>query len=365
MTHTCPGCGGSYEVADNLVGRRVRCSQCGTVSVAGATSGARPTPRVPVPPPAPPPPVGPVVPAPALPQGRTRGVPLRTPRRIWISVAIGVGVAATCALVGLLAFFTGGWGSAYPTPKAAFEGMLRAARSDDKRAFLTCLDKYTRACLADPQKQVSEEQWSAIMGRVKQTFRDPIFGEPRIDGEMATMEVRNRGEETTLERFRFVKEGSGWKVSIPELVAARQQYQLLENRNNLNQLSRGVAEYLNSVGGNRFYPAGLGELFDKRIVPDRAVFVSPLDENPPKLPNGLKCSYVSCFDKYPDRVFRDDLPPDAMIAWDRIAFVRRLRTVLFCDSRVELVEEERFQQLLEQLDALAMRCPKRKGGGDK
>jgi len=137
---------------------------------------------------------------------------------------------------------------------------------------------------------------------------------------------------------------------LPALTRARSEARLIRDRNNLNQIAKGCATYLNEFGDNRFYPKSTGELFDKGVIPDKGVFVSPLDRAPPKLPNGLPCSYVSCFDKYPKRVFRDDFPPNVMMAWDRKAFLKGRRNVLFFDSHVECVGEPRFQGLLKQLD---------------
>jgi len=133
----------------------------------------------------------------------------------------------------------------------------------------------------------------------------------------------------------------------------------IKSSNNLNMISKGVATYLNEVGNNRFYPASLGSLFDKGIVPDRSVFVSPLDPNPPRLANGLACSYESIFDRFPDRVFEDNFPPNHIVAWDCRPFFRGSRSVVFFDSHVELVPEDRFQVLLRQIDEVAKRLPRR------
>jgi prepilin-type processing-associated H-X9-DG protein len=246
--------------------------------------------------------------------------------------------------------------------------MLAAAKAGDPDAFLACLAKETRdrfAALKKVSKEVAakdtkpsedaENTIKAMMGSVK-GVKDPAFGEAKINGDIASMDVMDGGETA---RVTFVKEGSGWKVSIPQftamldpgLVRPREEVRRIRDRNNLNQLAKGMAIYLIEYGDNRFYPAGLGELFDKKVVPDVEVFVSPLDNDPPKLANGLKCSYVSCFDKYPDREFRDDFPPNIMMAWDRIAFVQGNRNVLFFDGHAESVDEARFEQLLKELDA--------------
>jgi prepilin-type processing-associated H-X9-DG protein len=176
-------------------------------------------------------------------------------------------------------------------------------------------------------------------------------------------------------RYRAVAEGDGMfalsphmlpfgvgaglaAMVVPAISRARNQARLIRDRNNLNQLAMGFATYLNEHGDNRFYPSGIGELFDKGVLQDKGVLISPLDRNPPKLPNGLPCSYVSCFDRHPKREFRDDFPPNLIMAWDRQAFIAGRRNVMFFDSHVEAIDEARFQELLRQLDEQVKRGTK-------
>jgi hypothetical protein len=147
---------------------------------------------------------------------------------------------------------------------------------------------------------------------------------------------------------------------LPALTRARGEARLIRDRNNLHQLAKGIATYLNEHGDNRFYPRSLAELWDKKVIPDPGVFVSPLDRAPPKLPNGLACSYVSCFDRHPNRVFRDDFPPNFICAWDRIPFAPERRSVMFFDSHVEVMNEAEFAQRLRELDAAAEKLEERK-----
>ena len=179
-------------------------------------------------------------------------------------------------------------------------------------------------------------------------------------------------------RYRFELQGDGLDVLTPHapaalvpvaaagmvagILAAQREARAVRDRNNLNQLAKGLATYLNEFGDNRRFPSGLGELFDKGVIPDKGVFVSPLDKNPPKLPNGLPCSYVSCFDKYPKRQFLDDFPPNAMLAWTRAPFVNGKRHVMFFDSHVELVDDATFGKLLKELDELVKKHTKPRGG---
>ncbi len=148
-------------------------------------------------------------------------------------------------------------------------------------------------------------------------------------------------------------------MMLPALGRARQQARLIRDRNNLNQIMKGLATYLNEHGDNRFYPRSLGELWDRKVLPDPGVFVSPLDDNPPKLPNGLPCSYESCFDRHPNRIFRDDWPPNQICVWDRKPFARGQRSVAFFDSHVEVMDEARFVELLRLLDEQAKQLEER------
>ena len=158
---------------------------------------------------------------------------------------------------------------------------------------------------------------------------------------------------------------------LPALTRARGEARRIRDRNNLNQIAKGMATYLNEHGDNRFYPASLAELWDKKVIPDPGVFISPLDRAPPKLPNGLACSYVTCLDKYPKRLFLDDFPPNVAMGWDRISFpgMGGRRNVMFFDSHVEWVDEAQFQELMKQLDDEVKkhtrpRLPKGAAGGE-
>lgn len=145
---------------------------------------------------------------------------------------------------------------------------------------------------------------------------------------------------------------------LPALARARGEARLIRDRNNLNQIARGCATYLNEHGDNRRYPTSLAELVEKGVMPDRNVFISPLDPNPPELKKGFRCSYVSCFERHPKRQFLDDFPPNIIMAWDREPFLVGRRNVLFFDSHVEVMDEERFQENLRLLDEQVKRQTK-------
>lgn len=157
-------------------------------------------------------------------------------------------------------------------------------------------------------------------------------------------------------------------ITLPALTQARTEARLIRDRNNLHQIALRCATYLNEHGDNRWYPKNLAELVDKKLI-ERGFLVSPLDDDPPKLPNGVPCSYVSCFEKHPNHRFMDDFPPNVIMAWDRKPFIEGRRSILFFDSHVEVVDEARFQDELRRLDdevkQRAKQAPPPKGGPAK
>ena len=123
-----------------------------------------------------------------------------------------------------------------------------------------------------------------------------------------------------------------------------------DNEKDLDAICLAMSTYLKDFGKNRLFPRSIAELLDKGIITDKAVFVSTLDPEPPKLPNGLPCSYQTAFDRHPDRVFIDILPPDVPLAWDRQPFAGNKRCVVFFDSHIEHLAESQFKAALDALD---------------
>jgi len=81
---------------------------------------------------------------------------------------------------------------------------------------------------------------------------------------------------------------------LPALARAREEARRIRCRNNLNQLAKGMATYLNECGDNRFYPWPVGRsgcgtkaspdfggaewlasLYWTRIIPDPGVYICP------------------------------------------------------------------------------------------
>lgn len=113
---------------------------------------------------------------------------------------------------------------------------------------------------------------------------------------------------------------------------AREENRRIRCRNNLNQIAKALDTYLNEHGGHRYYPPHLGVLVDSRVLPDPSVLACPYDPDPPKLPNGLPCSYMY---NPIDLPLGDDFPPNEPIAWERKIFYGELRWFVYADSHLE------------------------------
>lgn len=236
------------------------------------------------------------------------------------------------------------------------------------------------ACSSTSSKIVGK--WQAIAANDRSAyefFKDGtvlyyIGGEPQkgtwkfLDDGRLVVDIPVMGGEVTIYNVTFEGDTAVFKSSdgraqvfkkVNEFVSLgptrATQDKLSRSKSNLNQIAKCCALYLNEYGDNRWYPKSLAGLLDK-VMPNKDVLVSPLDDDPPKLVNGLPCSYVSCFDKYPNLHFRDDFPPDVIMAWDRKPFVEGNRCVLFMNSQTECVDEARFQKELQKLDREVQRA---------
>ena len=111
---------------------------------------------------------------------------------------------------------------------------------------------------------------------------------------------------------------------------AREEARRIRCRNNLNQIAKALAAYLDQCGGQRYYPPNLGVLVDSGVMPDPYILVCPDDADPPKLPNGLPCSYGYAAPKTVG-----DFPPNEPIVWDKQILHGDGRCILYADSHLE------------------------------
>lgn len=99
------------------------------------------------------------------------------------------------------------------SPKDAFEEFVAAAQSGDESKMIAYLDKATGSAM---------RELLAIMKDTGADKKNPMdafkgafsYGEQKIDGDKATLEVTKDGKTQTI---AFTKEDGAWKISIPEL----------------------------------------------------------------------------------------------------------------------------------------------------
>jgi hypothetical protein len=138
---------------------------------------------------------------------------------------------------------------------------------------------------------------------------------------------------------------------LPALARLREERRRIRSLNNLNQIAKALAVYLNQYGSERHYPPHLGILVDTGLLPARTL-VRPGDRRPQKLPNGLLCSYE--YNPNIGAQSAEDFPPNEPLIWERKAFSSRGRCILFADSHVELWSpSELSSELLKKSNATA------------
>ena len=160
---------------------------------------------------------------------------------------------------------------------------------------------------------------------------------------------------------------------LPALARAREEARRIRCRNNLNQLAKGMATYLNEHGDNRFYPCPLGRassannyngaewlasLYWTKTVPEPGVFICP--SSPDTNKDGLNIgSYTASADFDNETVsyaamhyesisagtgmaIRDDFPPNKPMGSDDTQLpvnhgeqTNGGMAILFFDSHVE------------------------------
>lgn len=121
-------------------------------------------------------------------------------------------------------------------------------------------------------------------------------------------------------------------------------------RGNLQRLWTAVG-HLDLFRDQRHFPKSLTELWKGGTIRAKSVFVCPADSSPKEL-NGLKCSYESSLDRYPDHQFTDLVPGDLPFAWDRKPVHHGgRRGVCFFDGHIEFIaDDEGFRHLMKQLE---------------
>jgi len=137
---------------------------------------------------------------------------------------------------------------------------------------------------------------------------------------------------------------------LPMLSTAREEARRIRARNNLNQIAKAMATYLNEHGDNRFYPKSFAEI--EGILNDQGVFYDPT--------SGKRAVYL-----HEGTHLRDDFPPnEPMVYMEGTGGV----SVVFFDSHTEfypygserlreMFPNRRFTRPGGESIVMEMRCP--------
>ncbi len=159
----------------------------------------------------------------------------------------------------------GGGGGDFSSPKATFETMRAAAEAGNKEAFLACFDEATRKGIAEMEKlgkEMAEKSPKATEGAEKgaDEFMAKMkgskfeYGEAKIDGDKATMDVTMNGDTETV---KFAKVDGQWKISVPEIQG------MVEMMKGMSQMMKGMGEQMKK--GMEEGMKGMGEAMKKGL----------------------------------------------------------------------------------------------------
>ena len=183
-----------------------------------------------------------------------------------------------------------------------------------------------------------------------------------LDGATRIPELITRANELGMPAVAMVGIGAG--TLLPALMRARAQARHVVSVNNMRQISVAVMVYANDQGG--VLPPNLAELMEKKLLNAPRILVAPDDDAPPPRVNGRPCSYVYFLDDQPGLKIRLNEMGDVAripVLWERRAFHRGRRNVVFADGHAESLMEPQFREAMGRLRAfLEAKGRKAKGG---
>jgi hypothetical protein len=118
---------------------------------------------------------------------------------------------------------------------------------------------------------------------------------------------------------------------------------------NLSQIGKGTAMWLVTKGENKFYPPSLKTLVDDKVFDEHRVFLCPSGDTEFQ-PGKFVSDYVSVLDMIGRKTTEDEIPSSLPLAWDKVKIHEDGRNVVFFDTRVEFIDEERFQAMMKRLE---------------
>lgn len=133
------------------------------------------------------------------------------------------------------------------------------------------------------------------------------------------------------------------------LFETRREAMKVRSRSNLQQIAKATTLWMGKHGNDNTYPPTLKDLLDKKLITDPGLFLHPGSDT--KLEEGKFVSdYESVFDRAGFTLTKAMVSPELMMAWEKTSVYGDGRNVVFFGGHVEFVSEERFKELMKQVD---------------
>ena len=130
---------------------------------------------------------------------------------------------------------------------------------------------------------------------------------------------------------------------------------------NLRSLAIAAIGYIDSHGKGRHYPGSLSEMWDAGLLRPPESYICPLDRSSRGSANGETCGYESAFDLAASRglILPSTMDSQYMMVWEVEARHAARRVIAQFDAHTEVVSEQRFSELLQQLQEILDAMSKR------
>ena len=118
----------------------------------------------------------------------------------------------------------------------------------------------------------------------------------------------------------------------------------------LEAIGRGANMWLFKFGDNKYFPSSLRSLVDDGIITDAAVLLCP-DRRTHGSSHADVSDYVCILELVGRKVTEQELTSSTPLAWDKAGSHHDGRNVVFADSHVEFIVNEKWPKVQAQIDA--------------
>ena len=174
----------------------------------------------------------------------------------------------------------------------------------------------------------------------------PLFQPIYVFGHALAARVSLRPVVTVLGGFALLVLLAG--MLLPALDTARHAARSASSKNNLRQIGMAVNVWTEKRGEGESLPPSLKSLTDDGVIREENIFRNPRVATKSKPGGGFSSDYESIMDSRGGQLKESELSSDTPLAWEKKSDSGDGRNVVFFDSHVEYMPEEKFQKMMNK-----------------